>query len=313
MKTYSTEHAGLANWLRTQIANGCCRVGLCQRVGAENQHVREWPIAPELDVDGLAEEINGRICEEARVLRGPTVYLLFGFKPGSYDYFDRKIIRMEGIGASPDTLLGETEQPDPRGIVSQMMRHNEASVRISLGQTLAIVEHYKGILGERDARIAALEEKLAQIGELQHELVSMQHEHNLDMVREKRVERKHAFVRDKLDMLAPVLMSKVLGTGTPKGQGSIFGEELLRQFLKSLQPKQYAAITNALNPEQVVTLHTIYEGYSHRETVRQEAAADTESSAGPGDGAANGAADTPEHETNGAPPTEQEPGKEEKK
>jgi hypothetical protein len=133
------------------------------------------------------------------------------------------------------------------------------------------------------------------------------------MVREKRVERKHAFVRDKLDMLAPVLMSKVLGTGTPKGQGSIFGEELLRQFLKSLQPKQYAAITNALNPEQVVTLHTIYEGYSHRETVRQEAAADTESSAGPGDGAANGAADTPEHETNGAPPTEQEPGKEEKK
>jgi hypothetical protein len=276
MKTYSSQHADIANWLRTQVSDGCCRVHLTQRVGVENQHVREWPIAEGVDVDALAEEIDRRMREEARVLRGPTRYTIFGFKLGAYDYHDRKIVLIEGIGASTDMVLGETEQPDGRGIVSQMMRHNEASARISLGQTMAIVEHYKAILHERDARIAVLEQKLEQLGELQQEIVSMQHERNLDIIREKRADRRHAFLREKLDMLTPAIMSKVLGAGTAKGQGSMFGEELLRQFLKSLGAKQYAAITNALTPEQVVALTEIFERYSERETQRERAAAAAE-------------------------------------
>jgi hypothetical protein len=276
MKTYSTEHADLANWVRVQIQNGCVRIALCQRVGAENQNVRDWLLTPDIDVDGLAEDASKRMYDEARVLRGPTIYVMFGFKPGAFEYSDRKIFRIEGIGANPDSLLGETEQPDTRGIVSQMMRHNEASARISLGQTLGIVEHYKAILRERDARIAALEAKLEQVGELQHEIVSMQHERTLDLIREKRVDKRTAFVREKLEMLTPVIMSKVLGAGTPKGSGSIFGEEVLRQFLKSLGPQQFAAITGALNPEQVVALYEIFERYSDRETERQKAAAEAE-------------------------------------
>jgi len=276
MKTYSPDHVDLANWIRVQIGKGCVRVTLCQRVGNENQHICDWTIAADLDADALAEDANKRMHDEARTLRGPTFFMMFGFKPGECDYADRKIFRIEGVGANPETLLGETEQADPRGIVSQMMRHNEASVRISLGQTLNIVEHYKAMLRERDARIATLEEKLGQVGELQQQFVSMQHERSLDFIREKRVDRRTAFVREKLDMLTPVLMSKMLGANAPKGSGSIFGEELLRQFLKSLGPEQYRAIASTLNPEQSITLHEILDRYARREEEHITAAAEAE-------------------------------------
>jgi hypothetical protein len=132
------------------------------------------------------------------------------------------------------------------------------------------------MLRERDARIALLEEKLGQVNDLHQQFVSMQHERSLDFIREKRVDRRTAFVREKLDMLTPVLMSKMLGANAPQGSGSIFGEELLRQFLKSLGPEQYRAIAATLNPEQSITLHEILDRYANREEERIKAATETE-------------------------------------
>jgi hypothetical protein len=90
------------------------------------------------------------------------------------------------------------------------------------------------------------------------------------MIREKRSDKKHDFVREKLDMLTPVLMSKVLGKGTAKGDGSMFGEELVRQFLKSLDASQINAIMSSLGPEQVVTMAEIYQKYGEREVAREK-------------------------------------------
>jgi hypothetical protein len=311
MKTYSTEHADIATWLRLQIHEGCSRVSLRQRVGEGETHVREWPIAPEMNVEALAEEIATKVSEEGRVLRGPTLYALLGYKAGALSHFDRKLFRIEGMGGGAETLLGETEAPDGKGLVAQMMRHTEASARIGLGQTLAIVEHYKQILRERDARIAALEEKQMEVIELHEQLASLQHERNLEALREKRVEKKETFVREKLDMLTPVLMSKLLGAGVPTGQGSMFGEELLRQFLKSLAPPQIAAMTSSLSPEQTVTLHEIFQRYSDREVERQLKAAAADGTNGvrvPHDGGGEPAKD---ETTNGAPAHRDDPEKKE--
>jgi len=276
VKTFTPEHADIANWLRVQVYEGCSRVNLRQRVGEGESHVREWPIGPDMDVDALAEEVAAKVHDEGRVLRGPTMYALLAYKPGALSHFDRKLFRIEGMGSHNDALLGETEAPDGKGLVAQMMRHTEASAKIGLGQTLAIVEHYKQILRERYARIATLEEKQMEVIELHEQLASLQHERNLEAIREKRSEKKEAFVREKLDMLTPVLMSNLLGAGAPPGKGTMLGEELLRQFLKSLAPEQVAAMTGSLSPEQVVTLHEIFQRYSDREGERQAATQTTE-------------------------------------
>jgi len=289
MKTFSLEHVDIANWIRIQINEACARMNLRQRIGDGEAHVREYPLAANSDADALAEEVMNKVYEEARVLRGPTTYALFSYKAGALSHCDRKFLRVEGMSGSSDVLVGETEAPDGKGLVSQMMRHTEASAKIGLGQTLAIVEHYKQILRERDARIATLEAMHNEVMAQREEVLSMQHERHLEMVREQRVERKEAFMRQKLDMLAPVIMSKLLGAGAPNGKGSMLGEELLRQFLKSLSPEQIGSMTGALNPEQVVTLHEIFTRYSDREEERAKAEGEGSAEGAGGGALADGA------------------------
>jgi hypothetical protein len=180
-------------------------------------------------------------------------------------HVDRMLRRVEGNAGGGNALFGETEMADPRGIVAMMMRHSEASARIALGQTLEIVEHYKSIGKEQAERVASLEERQAENIRLFERLMSLQHERDMDKMREQRKDEGRAFVRQKIDLIAPVLLSKVLSAGMPKGQGSVVGEELLRQFLKSLQPAQVQAIIGALGPEQIVSMVELYERYSDRE------------------------------------------------
>jgi hypothetical protein len=279
------EHIEIVDWLRIQLREGCSRIALRQHIGDVDQHVREWVLDASVDVQWLAEEIRSKMNDEGRQLRGPTLFGLFAYRSNVAIHNDRMFRRIEGMGGSSDALLGETESSDARGIVSQMMRHNEAAARIALGQTLEIVEHYKSILKERDTRVMTLEEKQMQVFDLYERLMSLQHDRDLQLIREKRSDKKHDFVREKLDMLAPVLISKVLSKGMAKGTGSVLGEELLRQFLKSLKSEQMKAIVGALSPEQVAAIMEIYERYGERDVARENAAA-AKAGETPNDGAA---------------------------
>jgi hypothetical protein len=259
------EHIEVGDWLRMQLRDGCTRIVLRQRVGEIEQHVREWSMGPETDLVTLAEEIRGKMNDEGRQLRGPTLFALFSFRTGQPMHVDRMLRRVEGTAGGNNALFGETEASDARGIVAMMMRHNEASARIALGQTLEIVEHYKSISKERGERVAALEERQEENIKLFERLMSLQHEREMEKLREHRKDEGRAYLRQKIDLVAPVLLSKVLSAGMPKGGGTVMGEEVLRQFLKSLQPEQVQAIIASLGPEQIVSMVELYERYSDRE------------------------------------------------
>ena len=267
------EHIEVGDWLRMQLRDECTRIVLRQRVGEIEQHVREWPMAPDTDLVALAEEIRSKMNDEGRQLRGPTLFALFSFRGDRQIHVDRMLRRVEGSAGAGNALFGETEQADSRGIVAMMMRHSEASARIALGQTLEIVEHYKSIGKERGDRVAALEEQQAENIKLFERLMSLQHERDMEKLRESRKDEGRAFVRQKIDLIAPVILSKVLSAGMPKGQGTVMGEELLRQFLKSLQPAQVQAIIGALGPEQIVGMVELYERYSDGEDSAKKAPA----------------------------------------
>jgi hypothetical protein len=284
-----------------QAREGCIRIVLMQRVQETEQLVRQWVIDATTDIDALGQIIRAKMNDEARQLRGPTLFALFSYRPceradGDEIHHDKMTRRVYGNGsAHGDALIGETEMPNASGIVSQMMRHSEASARIALGQTLEIVEHYKSINRERNERVNVLEEKHMQVIELFEKLISLQHDRDLETMRERRADKKHDFVREKLDMLTPVLMSKVLGAHDPKGSGSLMGEELLRQFLKSLKPEQLRAIWSSLSPEQAVTMIEIYDRYGTRELAKEQG---TQEAAAP---SPEGAVATQTNETGAVP------------
>jgi hypothetical protein len=69
---------------------------------------------------------------------------------------------------------------------------------------------------------------------------------------------------EKLDMVIPIAMAKVMPASTTPA----LGEELMRQLLKSLTREQMGALTSHLKPEQAALIHEIYLAYCEREEKR---------------------------------------------
>jgi hypothetical protein len=71
-----------------------------------------------------------------------------------------------------------------------------------------------------------------------------------------------------------VLVSKFMGAnGQGSAKSAVLGEEMIRQFLKSLRPDQFDRIMGGLDPEQAALIGQIYVAYGERETANDAAKA----------------------------------------
>jgi hypothetical protein len=84
------------------------------------------------------------------------------------------------------------------------------------------------------------------------------------MLKAQNAEKRKDHLLDKLDMLVPIAMSKVL----PASKTPALGEELMRQLLKSLSRDQLSALVTHLSPEQAALIQEIYLAYCEREEQR---------------------------------------------
>ena len=263
--TYSAPaHVDLAQWLEKQLEDGVSCIVLRQKSdeGSETL-VREFGVEEAPGATALANLIHARAAEDGRHFRGRSLYGAFAFRDGKYA--DRFFFVIEG---EEDHAHFGARDANLSGVTTQLMRHNEANARLAIGQTLDVISHYRSLLAAREKRIEELETKYWKVAELYERLTSMQHERELEVLRMKQSDKRQDFLRDKLDMLAPVLVSKVM-PGAAKG--GALGEELIRQFLKSLSPKQMESIVGALSPEQAAVINEVYVAYGEREVAKDEA------------------------------------------
>jgi hypothetical protein len=248
--TYSSPELGdLTQWLERQLADGATRVVLRQK-GEEGgeQLVRDFSTAEGGGPAALADLIHRRAHDDGRHFRGRSLYGVFAYR--ERDYLDRFFFVVEGL---EEHVSFGSRDANLSGVTSQLMRHNEASARLAIGQTLDVIGHYKALLAAREKRIEELETKYWKVAELYERLTSMQHERELEVMRIQQADKRQDFLREKLDMIAPVIISKVM-PGASKGA---LGEELVRQFLKSLSPQQMEAIVGSLKPEQAAVINEI--------------------------------------------------------
>ncbi len=265
MRQLTEGSVSIARWLREQVEDHCVRVALRQKTEDAEQHVREWSLVDLGDADDLVEEIEACAHADSLNFRGPTLYGIFSYREAGKRYVSRTLLRIAGQGFNH--AMGETEAADARGLTSQMMRHTEVASRIALGHTQEIILQYQQLLVARDKRIEDLESRYFKVLELYERLTSMQHERDMEVIRAQRSDKRTDFLKEKLDMLAPVLVSKMVGQGSG---GAALGEELMRQFLKSLTPDQMSKIVGSLAPEQAAVINEIYLAYGERE-IAQEA------------------------------------------
>ncbi len=143
-----------ANWIRSALREGCSRLRLVQKLagdpGAEIL-IHEWPLANDGDVDVIVDALSrkGR-------LREPGLYGLFVYRPGQRIHSDRKTLRVDA--ASPRRAAPMRSRGRPFSL-ARALRYAEANAKVTVEQSIALIETYREIIQERDARIAVLERR----------------------------------------------------------------------------------------------------------------------------------------------------------
>jgi hypothetical protein len=289
----TNELVAVARWLQKQATEKRTRVVLRQRVGTGDQLVREWRLA-DINPSELATAIHERALEDAAHQSGPVQYGLFAYVEGQKSYVDRTFLTIENDNAARPTTalatlnasLDDDERAQRAGVVGLLMKHTHASAQLALGHTVDIVRHYKEESDRKDARISELEERQTAVLRMYEELLSAKHERELEMLKAQNSEKRKDHLLDKLDMLVPIAMSKVL----PASKTPALGEELMRQLLKSLTRDQLSALVSHLSPEQAALIHEIYFAYCEREEKRDAKKNGTNGVNGHGSNGANGTA-----------------------
>ena len=288
----------LARWLQRQVDEKRSRVVLRQRASSGDQRVREWRLAA-TSASELASVIYAGAVDDAKHQRGAVQYGLFAYLDGQKTHADRMLLTIDsgsGEGKRPTAALATLdgaagdadddatiERGQKANLMGLLMRHTHASAQLALGHTVDIVRHYKEESERKDTRIRELEERHEKVLAMYEELLSMKHERELEMLRAQNSEKRKDHMLDKLDMLVPIAMSKVM----PVSKTPALGEELMRQLLKSLSRQQLAKVVEHLAPEQAALIREIYVAYAEREDER-DAKKKTNGVNGGASGAANG-------------------------
>lgn len=268
----------LVRWVHEQIARGCLQITLRQRADEGEIMVCILPLAGDDDAQAIASTLYLRATGEGRYNRSPSLFVLYAFRDIMREHCDRKTFRVEGESFSRS---GETEPPTATGLNAMLMRHSEAATKVALGHTSHIIEQYKVLLSQRDRRISELETQLRDASAMRESLVMLEHERAQAMHRAKMDEKRSDFMRDKLDLLLPVVAGKMLGT-TQMGVPPVVTDETMKQLLGSLTPEQLVGLQGILRPEQQTVVADLYVRYAQRSKDPDVAAA--------ANGTSNGAA-----------------------
>lgn len=154
---------------------------------------------------------------------------------------------------------GPEEDASTVGLVAQIMRHNEATMRLRTSVAVEVADGFAALNRERGAelercykRIETLEKKLDEIAGLRGELADRKAEND----RADREQRARTATTAKLIAGALAVVPLLLR----KRMGEAVDPEVLT-FILSLEPEQLPALAGALKPAQQIALTALLKKY----------------------------------------------------
>lgn len=167
----------------------------------------------------------------------------------------RHRFRLRGDGEEEDS--GE-EKPDKEGIIAQLMRFNEALMRMATMGAQQTITTLARQLESANTTIAKLNEQRQVAFDTIEEAKSKQHERELQLLMagndEERKNATFAKVVQKLDVLWPVIVNKMAG----KKILSDSETSMLKEFVNGISQEQFIGIAKHLDEAQRIALMTIF-------------------------------------------------------
>lgn len=202
----------------------------------------------------LAGEIELKATDDAEGLGGVQRYTINCFFKNSDGSQTRYIFKVDASDGEETEDSGEymTEPPSMKGLISQLMRHNEATMR-----TATMVTNHNMTLQQR-----IIERQAEQVEKLLSEkydnmrtmegVLSEQHKRKLEEMEQLSNQQFREEIIKKVALLAPVVANRIAGrTIVPVGSPMNASLVALRE---SLTQEQMQALMGVLRPEQAMAV-----------------------------------------------------------
>ncbi len=273
----NVQKSKLERWIRQQVLlddddKGRCKKLILRHVagGRYGSEILAIPVPKKAIEDGWFQEatndIEMRIVDDAEGLGGMQTYCVHSIyerrpdKPGS-----RFTIRE--TSADENMEDAESEPPTKTGIMSQMMRHNEAAIRMSLMASGHVMTTLKNTVSRQAETIEKLiNEKMEGLTTMER-LRSEEVERRIMLQKAESDEKMRGEVFDKLAMLLPIAVNRISGKNLlpEKKTGT---ETVIQGLIDSITPEQLEKLQGVLSPAQLIALMEIFQSL-HPETKKE--------------------------------------------
>lgn len=166
-----------------------------------------------------------------------------------------------------DTSLGggfgeehSSEPPTDQGLLSQLMRHNEAMFRTSNAATGALTHHLAKMVEKLSDENETLRHERIRTITVMENLHTQAHERDLATQAAKAEQERKDALFGKMMEIGPLLLNKVTGQEMVRAVKSPL-EATVSSFMESITPNQLDQISNSgiFRPDQKVLFATILE------------------------------------------------------
>lgn len=227
------------------------------KVGTRGMEIDEFPITGTINGDQVPYMVDDVLSRAQSYADGlgsklqnfSLEALVEGAKTGSKFAF-----RLRGESEDEDGEDGE-EAPTEKGLTSQLMRHNEALMRMLVMTTGSSVQHLQRQLEASGKTIQELVQAQNESRKLIEQANTEQHERDMQMLLTSGQEERKAVLFKQVEALLPIVMKKI--TGAP-----LLSEKetsLIGPFMSSLTEDQIRSIASNLSPEQQIALFKVYQ------------------------------------------------------
>jgi hypothetical protein len=222
--------------------------------------------------DTAALEIHAKLQNEVASLGGLQKYALYAYHSGDYEnHTARFIVRLQGVSDDEDEDGLNSEGPDKTGLVSQAMRHTEASNRTMVALVQGLVGTYQSTI----SRLAAMNEKLLDDKLASMELIQeMQEDRDNREAKAMTAKAKAKGIQDlvgRLGILLPAVANKVAGKPIfPVEDSSMM--MMVRALFTSMatNPERLDKLMAMLSPEEGIAFMNLYEQISAKDKEDKE-------------------------------------------
>jgi len=208
---------------------------------------------PEEEVTDLVNDMQTSCYDDAEgMAAGLQRYKILCYVKHKSNAHSRFTFAMSGANDEVDDT-GVSEPATGKGLLGQLMRHNEAIMRTAVMSTNQNMAMMQRTIGRQNEHIEKLLEDRRETFEVTEDLKSQRHDRELASLQMENQEKRYSEMFDKASLLLPAVVNRVAGKKLlPENVSPM--QDMLKGLAESLTEDQLAKIMPTLKPEQQIAL-----------------------------------------------------------